>query len=146
MIREFVSYKGLAMSKITVLAGDFPRGSGHFTFRNFTLPGDDDHYLCETVCITHVDFLNTATPKMALLLNKDSALIEEIQIELEKKMKIANEDDIFFMVRLSDQRRFIAETDRKTYKKIEQALKQSEEQSEEQSQPYSTSADEQTAS
>jgi len=130
------------MSKITILAGDFPRGSAHFTFRNFTLPGDDDHYLCETVCITHVDFLNRATPKMALLLNKDSTLAEEIQIELEKKMNIANDDEVFFMVRLSDQRRFIAETDSKTYNKIEKAL----EQSEEQPQPYSTPPNKQTAS
>lgn len=128
------------MSKITILAGDFPRGSGHFTFRNFTLPGDDDHYLCETVCITNVEFLNTASPKMALLLNKDSALAEEIQIELEKKMKIADDDDVFFMVRLADQRRFIAETDSKTYEKIEKALNQSKEQSE----PYPTTANKQT--
>lgn len=129
------------MSKITVLAGDFPRGTGHFTFRNFTLPGDENHYLCETVCITHVEFLNTATPKMALLLNKDTALTEEIQLELEEKMKAADKSDIFFMVRLSDQRRFIAETDSKTYIKIENALKQSEEVS----QPYFAENDKRTA-
>lgn len=110
------------MSKITILAGDFPRGTGYFTFRNLTLPGDDDHYLCETVNISQVEFINTANPKMALLLNKDKAIVEEIQLELEEKLRIADENDIIFMVRLSDARRFIAETDSITYHKIKNAV------------------------
>lgn len=112
------------MSKVTILAGDFPRGTGHFTFRNFTLPGDEEHYLCETVCITQVEFLNEATPKMALLLNKNPELTEEIHLELEEKMRIADEGDVFFMVRLADQRRFIAETDQTTYEKIKYSLEE----------------------
>ncbi|WP_223668524.1 hypothetical protein [Kangiella shandongensis] len=112
------------MSTVTILAGDFPRGTGHFTFRNFTLPGDEEHYLCETVCITQVEFLNEATPKMALLLNKDPELTEEIHLELEEKIRIADEDDVFFMVRLADQRRFIAETDQATYDKIKNSLEE----------------------
>jgi hypothetical protein len=111
------------MSKITILAGDFPRGTGHFTFRNFTLPGDNEHYLCETVCVSQIEFINTATPKMALLLNKDPQLAEELQLELEEKMRIADDDEIFFMIRLADQRRFIAETDCKTYHKIKESIK-----------------------
>lgn len=110
------------MSKIKVLAGDFPRGTGHFTFRNFSLPGDNDHYLCETVCVSQVEFINTATPKMALLLNKDKSLTEEIQLELEEKLRIADNNEIFFMVRLADQRRFIAETDVHTYQKIKNSV------------------------
>lgn len=114
------------MSKIIVLAGDFPRGTGHFTFRNFTLPGDDEHYLCETVSVSHIEFINIATPKMAMLLNKDPALAEEIKLELEKKIRIADEDDVFFMVRFADQRRFIGETDDSTYRKIEKSLRESD--------------------
>ncbi|AOE49289.1 hypothetical protein [Kangiella sediminilitoris] len=110
------------MSKVTIIAGDFPRGTGHFTFRNFTLPGDEDHYLCETVCVTQVEFINLANPKMALLLNKDPELSEEIQLELEQKLRIADENDVIFMIRLSDQRRFIAETDQNTYKKIQNSI------------------------
>lgn len=113
------------MSKITILAGDFPRGTGHFTFRNFTLPGDDNHYLCETVCVSQIEFINTANPKMALLLNKDPGMAEELQLELEEKMKIAEEDEVFFMVRLADQRRFIAETDSETYHKIKLSMEKS---------------------
>ena len=113
------------MSKITILAGDFPRGTGHFTFRNFTLPGDDNHYLCETVCVSQIEFINTANPKMALLLNKDPGMAEELQLELEEKMKIAEENEVFFMVRLADQRRFIAETDSETYHKIKLSMEKS---------------------
>ncbi|WP_345291777.1 hypothetical protein [Kangiella marina] len=113
------------MSKVNILAGDFPRGTGYFTFRNFTLPGDQDHYLCETVSVTQIEFINTANPKMALLLNKDPALAEELQLELEEKMKLADDHEIFFMVRLADQRRFIAETDDVTFHKIKKSMKES---------------------
>ena len=113
------------MSKVTVLAGDFPRGTGYFTFRNFTLPGDKDHYLCETVCVSQIEFINTANPKMALLLNNDPEVAEEIQLELEEKIKVADEHDVIFMVRLSDQRRFIAETDDTTFHKIKKSMKES---------------------
>lgn len=114
------------MSKVTILAGDFPRGTGYFTFRNFTLPGDQNHYLCETVCVSQIEFINTANPKMALLLNKDPEVAEEIQLELEEKIKIADEHDIIFMVRLSDQRRFIAETDDVTFHKIKKSMKRNQ--------------------
>ncbi|MBV34535.1 hypothetical protein [Kangiella spongicola] len=110
------------MAKITILAGDFPRGTGYFTFRNLTLPGDENHYLCETVSINQIEFINTANPKMALLLNKDKALAEEIQLELEEKIRLADENDVIFMVRLSDERRFIAEADSATFHKIKSSV------------------------
>ena len=67
---------------------------------------------------------------MALLLNKDPEVAEELQLELEEKIKIADEHEIIFMVRLSDQRRFIAETDDTTFHKIKKSMKRSQEANE----------------
>ncbi|NVK22409.1 MAG: hypothetical protein HWD86_07805 [Kangiellaceae bacterium] len=98
------------MSKITILAGDFPTGTGHFTFRNFTLPGDDNHYLCETVCASQLEFLNSATKEMVLLLEADK--------DLEDKIMQPQPGQVMFMARFKDKRRFIGSTDERTYAKI----------------------------
>lgn len=98
------------MPKITVLSGDFPTGVGHFTIRNFTLPGDNEHYLCETICASELEFLNHTNREMALLIENDP--------ELERGIIDPPEGQILFLARFKDKRRFIALTDFRTYKKI----------------------------
>jgi 3-methyladenine DNA glycosylase/8-oxoguanine DNA glycosylase len=102
------------MSKLTVIAGDFPVGAGRFTIRNFTLPGDENHYLCETVAANQVTVLNKATEEFLLLLDTDDKTKEFIEK--------AGQDQVFFMAKLRDKRRFVAATDRKTFNKIIRAI------------------------
>ena len=102
------------MSKLTIIAGDFPVGAGRFTIRNFTLPGDDNHYLCETVSANQVTSLKKSSDDFLLLLDTDEKTKEFI--------KEAKDDQIFFMVKLKDERRFIAATDDRTFTKIIKAV------------------------
>lgn len=102
------------MSKLTVIAGDFPTGVGRFTIRNFTLPGDENHYLCETVSAQQVTSISKATEEFLLLLDTDEATKEYIET--------ASRDQVFFMAKLEDKRRFIASTDQRTYIKIIKAV------------------------
>ncbi|WP_223668525.1 hypothetical protein [Kangiella shandongensis] len=102
------------MSKLTILAGDFPVGAGRFTIRNFTLPGDENHYLCETVAANQITALNNATEKLLLLLDISDSTKEFI--------KNAKRDQTFFMAKLKDGRRFVASTDDRTFNKIVQAV------------------------
>ena len=69
--------------------------------------------------------INKLMVNIFLLLNNDPEAVEEIQLELEEKIKVADEHDVIFMVRLSDQRRFIAETDDTTFHKIKKSMKES---------------------
>lgn len=103
------------MSKLTILAGDFPLGAGRFTFRNFTLPGDENHYLCETVAANQITALNNATEEFLLLLDTNDNTKEFI--------KNSKHDQTFFMAKLKDGRRFVASTDDRTFDKILQAVK-----------------------
>lgn len=98
------------MSKITILAGDFPVGMGLFTFRNFTLPGDENHYLCETVSVNQISFLNSADDELLLLMDTDNNTKDFIEN--------AREDQRFFMAKLKDGRKFVAATEQKTFSKI----------------------------
>lgn len=102
------------MSKLTIIAGDFPTGAGRFTIRNFTLPGDENHYLCETVPAQQITYINNASEEFLLLLDTDEATKEYIAS--------ASQDQVFFMVKLQDKRRFIASTDHRTYTKILKAV------------------------
>lgn len=101
------------MSKLTILVGDFPAGVGHFTFRHFTLPGDE-HHLCETINIAQVTFLNGATEQLLLLLKTTP--------ETKEFISDADKEQVFFMVKLEDQRKFVAATDEKTFANILRAV------------------------
>ncbi|AOE49288.1 hypothetical protein [Kangiella sediminilitoris] len=103
------------MSKLTILAGDFPVGAGRFTFRNFTLPGDKNHYLCETVSANQITAINPATEKLLMLLDTDE--------DAKKLFEKTKDDQTFFMVKLKDGRRFVAGTDETTFKKILNVVK-----------------------
>ncbi|GAA4357543.1 hypothetical protein [Kangiella marina] len=102
------------MSKLTIIAGDFPSGVGRFTIRNFTLPGDENHYLCETVSAQQVTFIDEATEEFLLLLDIDE--------DTKQYVSASGDDIVFFMVKLKDKRRFIASSDQRTYQKVIKAV------------------------
>lgn len=101
------------MSKITILAGDFPSGDGHFSFRNFTLPGDSNHYLCETVCISQLESFNR--------INKELVTMFGVNQQTEQVLDKLTQEQVLFMVRLKDKRRFVGFTDKRTFDKMNQA-------------------------
>lgn len=101
------------MSKITILAGDFPSGNGHFSFRNFTLPGDSNHYLCETVNINQLESFNKINKQMVTMLG--------VSERTERMLDDLTQDHVLFMARLHDKRRFVGLTDRRTFDKMTQA-------------------------
>ncbi|MBD3668712.1 MAG: hypothetical protein HUJ16_12155 [Kangiella sp.] len=101
------------MSKITILAGDFPSGNGHFSFRNFTLPGDSNHYLCETVNINQLESFNRVNRQMVTMLG--------VGERTERMLEDLTQDHVLFMARLNDKRRFVGLTDSRTFDKMIQA-------------------------
>jgi len=98
------------MSKFTILAGDFPSGKAHFSFRSLTLPGDINHYLCETVNIGQLESLNKINKSMANMLE-----INEGSLQLLDNLA---QDQVLFIARLKDKRRFLGLSDKKTFDKM----------------------------
>ncbi len=98
------------MSKITILAGDFPSGNGHFSFRNFTLPGDSNHYLCETVNINQLESFNK--------INRDMVTMLGVSERTERMLDDLTQDQVLFMARLKDKRRFVGLADKRTFDKM----------------------------
>lgn len=101
------------MSKIVILAGDFPSGNGHFSFRNFTLPGDSDHYLCETVNINQLESFNK--------INRDMVTMLGVSERTERMLDDLTQDQVLFMARLKDKRRFVGLADKRTFDKMNMA-------------------------
>lgn len=101
------------MSKITILAGDFPSGNGHFSFRNFTLPGDSNHYLCETVSINQLESFNRINKEMVAMLG-----VSEHTMHILDNL---TQDQVLFMARLKDKRRFVGVSDKRTFEKMNMA-------------------------
>ncbi|MBD3653099.1 hypothetical protein [Kangiella sp.] len=101
------------MSKITILAGDFPSGNGHFSFRNFTLPGDSNHYLCETVNINQLESFNRINKEMVSMLGVGERTM--------RMLDDLTQDQVLFMARLKDKRRFVGLADKRTFDKMNMA-------------------------
>ncbi|GAA0203871.1 hypothetical protein GCM10009123_08950 [Kangiella japonica] len=102
------------MSKFTVIAGSFPTGTGRFTIRNFTLPGDENHYLCETVPAQQIDFLSNHQSHYQSLLD-----INDTSKEL---LESTSKGKVIFLAKLKDGRSFVAMADHTTFNKILKAL------------------------
>lgn len=102
------------MSKFSVIAGSFPTGAGRFTIRNFTLPGDENHYLCETVPAHQINFLSDRQSHYQSLLEAENISKEQFQ-NIDK-------DQIIFMAKLKDGRHFLATAEHTTFNKILRAL------------------------
>ena len=104
------------MSKFSVIAGSFPTGAGRFTIRNFTLPGDDNHYLCETVSAQQIDLISNRQSHYQPILDAEA--------NTEALPKQSDKNQAIFLARLKDGISFVAASDHATFHKILKALEQ----------------------
>ena len=108
------------MSLITIYAGDFPTGLGHFTFRSFTLPSDESRGICCTYNVSELDLVHQATKEMAMLLDDNVKIGEAIDSH--------KADEVMFMARFKEGKRFIGMTNKVTFDKIVKAQRLSNNQ------------------